>query len=208
MPVTIIPGVEWVSKEKAEVVFLFEDRSSLEPALKTLKPFSHSIWDIGGLGGDLAGLTIIPHPFTPGKTGAGNLLGPDGLLRLLELADYVEIHNGLARQFDELILFGRLKRLPLGLMRRIRDTACLPDRFRPPSLGWSVGSDAHFPGELHMAGQADGIDPDNWFAALRGRLRFAKVDLPTPGFPPGRLAKNFRSLRLVMREAWLKARCK
>jgi hypothetical protein len=208
LKVTIIPGVEWISSEKIEIIFLFDSEGALKEALKTLKPFSHSVWDLEKLKNATGSITIIPHPFTPGKTGAANRLGLAGFEKLLETADYVEIHNGLTRQFREFFFFGAFKHFYPRLNQKLKHTAYLPDRYRLESLGWSIGSDAHFPGELYAAGYTDQIDPENWFESLKNRLHFSKVDLPGQEAISSRLNRNFKSLFLVMQEAWLKARFK
>jgi hypothetical protein len=206
LKVTIIPGVEWISKEKVEIIFVFDTEYSLRQALKTLKPFSHSVWDIANLKEGEGALAIIPHPFTPGKTGAANILGLDGFEKLLELTDYVEIHNGISRQFNELYFFDRICTLYPSLQQKILNTAYLPERFRLEGLGWSIGSDAHFPGELYAAGSTDQIIADRWFESLKKRLHFTKTDLPPLKLSSGKASRNAKSLFLVMQEAWLKAK--
>jgi hypothetical protein len=208
LKVVIIPGVEWISKEKVEIIFLFPTQETLRCALKTLKPFSHSVWELQRLKNDWASIAIIPHPFTPGKTGAANILGVDGFERLLNLTDYVEIYNGIGMQFHEIYLFDKISHYHQTLRNKVKNTAYLPDRFRLESLGWSVGSDAHFPGELRAAGHVDEINPLDWFEALKRRLHFTVVDLPSAGFSEPRLVRNVRSLFSVMQEAWLKAKLK
>jgi hypothetical protein len=206
LPVAVIPGVEWISAEKVEIIFLFDCESSLKNALKILTPFGRSVWDLPELRKDTGGLSVIPHPFTPGKTGAATNLGIDAFQRLLKSADYVEIHNGIARQFEEILFFNLLKPAFPALRRKLEYTDNLPERYRPDEIGWSVGSDAHFPWELTSAGVSENIDREDWFERLRERIHFTKTDLPFQKRPSARLKRNISNMLNVMDEARIKRR--
>jgi hypothetical protein len=204
LQVVIIPGLEWISREGIEVLFWLETQEDLESALRTLKPFSHSIWETSKLKEDLGAVCCIPHPFTPGKTGAARNLGPKGFELLLDQADYVEKHNGIGRQFADFSLYNHFSCLLPRMRRTVELTASLPCEYCRPGLGWSVGSDAHFPGELYLAGQHEAMACSDWFAALKARLHFNKVDLPTHRPRSGHFRRNWSSLVSVMDEALMK----
>ncbi|MDR1051736.1 MAG: hypothetical protein LBP95_11830 [Deltaproteobacteria bacterium] len=206
LKVTVIPGVEWISRENVEIIFLFDGEASLRSALAVLKTFSHSVWEVRKLGSDLGAVLVVPHPFTPGKTGAANNLGEPGFERLLDMVDYVEIHNGLSRQFDEIYLYNRLGPFFPGHDLKVRQTARLPEKYRRHDIGWSVGSDAHFPGEICFAGGHPEMTSDNWFEALKSRLHFELVDLGPPEREVCRWRRNLASLGTVFSEAMLKKR--
>jgi hypothetical protein len=204
LPVAVIPGLEWIAREGVEIIFWLDSEASLASALRTLAPFSHSVWDTGRLKDDLGAIACVPHPFTPGRTGAANRLGLRDFGRLLDQADYVEKHNGIAGQFDDFILFERLRRLCPALCEKIRLTGHLPDEFCRPGLGWSVGSDAHFPGELRLAGRHESMGGPGWFEALAGRLHFDPVELEPHRTGSGQMRRNLASLLSVMGEALMK----
>jgi len=176
---TIIPGVEWISKEGIDIIFLFDSENSFRYALKYLKPFSASIWDIQKLQKETNSITIIPHPFTPGRTGAAIILGEEMFIRLLKKVDYVEIHNGLCLIF---MGFKFLQRKPFVLtskMKQILYTFDLPLQFKLDHLGWSIGSDSHFPGEQRIVGSFDAVNKcESWFALLSERVHFIPFNIP------------------------------
>jgi len=183
--VRIIPGVEWISREGVEIIFLFDSEASLRNGLNYLRPFSGSVWDIKYLKKETDSITVIPHPFSPGKTGVATVLGRTAFLRLLNDADYVEIHNGLSLVF---LNFNCVWKEPLRLMNKMKQiqyTFDLPGQFRPNHIGWAVGSDAHFPGHQFIVG---GIDADfsndgeresaeNGFELLAKRVHFTPVSV-------------------------------
>jgi predicted metal-dependent phosphoesterase TrpH len=201
---TVIPGVEWVSREKTEIIFYYDSSASLQSALKVLKPFSRSVWDLSDLKNDTGAVISLPHPFTPGTTGAVNRLGIEAFERLLELTDYVETHNGLSQQFRQIWLYQSLSRLAPALAQKVEATECLPHRYWLENLGWAVGSDAHFAHELCSCGYLEGFGQKDWFEDLRARRHFSLVHLPAPPNRPSRFSRNMASWGAVIKEAWLK----
>jgi hypothetical protein len=167
----IIPGVEWISKEGVEIIFLYDSEASLRSALNILKPFSHSIFEFGRLKKDTGGISIIPHPFTPGNTGAARL-GKGTFMRLLRETDYVEVHNGLSVQIMRTILW---KFIFSHVSTCIQDTFALPDEYKLPDIGWSVGSDAHFPYEQFMAGVVQSCTCYDWYYFLKQHVHFSPI---------------------------------
>jgi hypothetical protein len=208
LSVTIIPGLEWISREGVEIIFWFDSRSSLESALKILRPFSHSVWETSRLKQDFGAISCIPHPFTPGKTGAANRLGDKGFKRLLDQTDYVEKHNGISHQFNNLFLYSRLSHLMPSVHRKVELTAHLPEEYCRPDLGWSVGSDAHFPGELYMAGQHEAMIGPCWFEALKARLHFEKAEIFQNKPQVSHIRRNWSSIMSVINESLIKSKYK
>jgi hypothetical protein len=196
--------VEWISQENVEIIFLFDSEASLRSALATLKPFSHSVWETEGLKDSLGAVAVIPHPFTPGVTGAANNLGLLSFETLLDKVDYVEIHNGLAQQFKEFSLYNSLGRFFPKHAHKIELTEQLPSKYRRENIGWSIGSDAHFPGEIYFAGQHADMEGGNWFSALKNKLHFEKVELMAQDPFQCRWRRNLASLKSVMDEALIK----
>jgi hypothetical protein len=206
LSLVILPGVEWLSREGIEAIFIYPDEAALIRGLKEARPFSHSIWDFGALAKGNGAISIIPHPFTLGKTGAANHLGTIGLINLLREADYVEIFNGLSYQMAEFQPFLTILRLFPEYRKRLAFTENLPSEFRLDGLGWSVGSDAHFPGEGQVVGKIVGEWPQGWFKALSERVRFQPERI-SPALPrAGRRRRNLSSLATVTKEAFLKGR--
>lgn len=181
--VTIIPGVEWLSKEGVDLIFLFRTEADLRQGLVDLTPYSHPVADAPRLKADLGALCVIPHPFTPGKTGLASTLGEGAYFDLLPEMDYVEVHNGLSLNFlDVLRRRPELKRgnwANSDRGRAVQYSYRLPDDFRGADLGtgWAVSSDAHYPGHQYVVGGIDAgdFDHDDWFASLGRRLRFRRT---------------------------------
>jgi hypothetical protein len=203
---TVIPGVEWISRENVELIFLFDSEEALRSALGTLRTFSHSVWEAGRLREDLGAVLVIPHPFTPGVTGAVGNLGLDGFEKIMDMADYVEIHNGLAHQFRELYLYSHLGPYFARHSRKVEHTDQLPLRYRRPDIGWSVGSDAHFPGEIYSVGRHGDMEGDDWFSVLKRRLHFEQAEVLAQEPFQCRLRRNIASIGSVFKEAMIKKR--
>jgi hypothetical protein len=199
---TIIPGVEWISSEGVEIIFLYDSEASLRGALKVLKPFGNSVFEFDRLKEDTGGIGIIPHPFTPGNTGVARL-GSDAFMRLLRKADYVEIHNGLSIQIMRMMLWNFMF---FPVSERIQNTFALPDEYKLQDVGWSVGSDAHFPYEQFMAGVAQSdVTPVDWYRFLRQRIHFSPIATfhMAKGNREG-LKNGMENLFSVIREAFIK----
>ena len=178
----IIPGVEAISSEGADIIFLFRTEDHLRNGLKALTPFAWSVWDSGALGRDLGAITIIPHPLTPGRSGIVTVAGEMGLSRLLAECDYVEAHNGSSILL--LNAFSRKKKKETARLqflrrrefyRKIAYTFELPKHFQTEDIGLAVSSDAHFPGQQLIVGGIEVEEsPDfDWFEFLKQRVRFA-----------------------------------
>ena len=200
---TIIPGVEWISSEGVEIIFLYDSEASLRSALKILKPFDNSVFEFDRLKEDTGGIGIIPHPFTPGNTGVARI-GSDAFIRLLKKADYVEVNNGLSVQIMRTMLW---KFTLFHVSKRIQNTFALPDEYKLQDVGWSVGSDAHFPYEQFMVGVAQSDVNSDWYSFLRQRIHFSPIATlhMTKGGRKG--AKNdMENLFSVIREAFIKKR--
>ncbi|MEO5365067.1 MAG: hypothetical protein H7831_01660 [Magnetococcus sp. WYHC-3] len=181
--VTILPGVECISRQGVDMIFLYASEGDLERATRQRAPFSWDVQDLGRIAAAEGALTIIPHPFFIGRTGAGRILGETGFLRLAEQADYVEVHNGASYPARK-ALYGRSTRvhLPGERLAGIRYTHLLPPRLRPEGVGWAVGSDAHFPGGQYYLG----VSPQ-WDHALTPFQNLARrrhfTPLPGPDLP-------------------------
>ncbi len=202
---TIIPGVEWISSEGIEAIFLFDSEGSLRDGLKRLEPFKRSIFDIGEFKDDPHMISVIPHPFCPGKTGVATILGQGAFLKLLEMVDYVEIHNGLSLHFMK-CNFVLNNFLPEEKMKQVQYTFALPAYYRYDELGWAVGSDAHFPKHQHIVG---GVYTDtareDWFQLLKSRVHFEPVmisQLPHSRF--GNYHRLLKTGRCVLSECMIK----
>jgi hypothetical protein len=200
---TIIPGVEWISSEGVEIIFLYDSEASLRSALKILKPFGNSVFEFDRLKEDTGGIGIIPHPFTPGKTGVARL-GSDAFMRLLKKADYVEVHNGLSVQIMRMMSW---KFTLSHVSERLQNTFALPDEYKLHDVGWSVGSDAHFPYEQFMVGVAQSDANTDWYNFLRQRIHFSPVATRHMINGSRKGARNgVENFFSVIREAFIKKR--
>ncbi len=203
----IIPGVEAVSSEGIDIIFLYRTEEHLQWALSQHQTFRWSVRDVGAICRDTDAIAIVPHPFHMGRTSAGNILSTRAYNRLLSMADYVEIHNGSALNMD--------KRLSLSCARgcfkqtraKLDKTLNLPLEARGHGLGWAVSSDAHYPGEQLMVGfteNAPGLD-EAVFDFLKQRIRFVPHLLKQPEVRElGRNVKLLRDFQCVFKEGLVK----
>lgn len=182
LPVTIIPAVEAICEEGVDIIYLYRSEDDLRAALRAMPPFSWKARDINKWRDDTGAVNIIPHPFTPGKTGLANVLGREVFMDVQAGADYVEIHNGLSLHFLE----NGWKRkngfaIPDKMDESVRNTFRLPGKYRLEDTGWAVSSDAHFPqhqrivGGIDLEEQAADAARQDWFGFLKQRHRFAKT---------------------------------
>jgi len=183
LPTYVIPGVEAVSEEGVDIIFLFASEDALRRGLKRLKPFEWSVWNFSALAAELGAITIIPHPFTPGRSGIVTQAGTKGLSKLLKTCDYVEAHNGSSILLSKAVA-SKQRRLQ-GFMsqrrefeRKVKYTYDLPKQFRPKGVGVVYSSDAHFPGQQMMFSGWDAeLTPAfDWFEFLSGRVNFERVE--------------------------------
>ena len=171
----IIPAVEAISSEGVDIIYLYRSEGDLKNALKTIQPFAWNVADMNKLRDDTGAISIIPHPFTPGRTGLANVMGPECFMDLQKEADYVEIHNGLSLHFLE----NGFKRSKIFNSRKlensIRYTFRLPKEFRLDDTGWAVSSDAHYPAHQRIVGSTtDMLDGDDWFDFLQQKHHFKR----------------------------------
>lgn len=184
LPTEILPAVEAISKEGVDVIFIYPSEEALRTALRTIRPFSWKVEDLAQLRADTGAITIIPHPFTPGKTGMANVLGPDVFLAMQEHVDYIEVHNGLSLHFLENGLQNGKMPGPPKLQRNVEFTYRLPEEFRMDGVGQAVSSDAHFPKHQTIVGSVpapDGKRPNDWFAFLQQRHHFVETPVRDHG---------------------------
>lgn len=173
--VEILPGVEAISSEQVEIIFLFRDEDHLRRGLPLLPSFGWSCRDAGAIARDLDCITSVPHPFHICRGAAGNALSEEAYARLLADVDYIEIHNSSALTIS-CRLFGRMTR-PLfrSTLEKLHATLDLPPDRRGRGLGWAIGSDAHFPEEQFIVGSTSELpEPGaSCYELLRRRVRFA-----------------------------------
>lgn len=199
----IIPGVECVSREGVEIVYLHRNEQDLRNFLKRYKPFSWSIKDVGRIRDATGAVTVVPHPFSLARSGAGNVLSPAGYARVLKLVDYVEIHNGSALTLMQRISTKNARPLFKKTMEKISWTLNLPREHSGEDLGWAVSSDAHFPEEQFIIGSTEAVpEPgETYFDMLNKRIRFDGVMVSTPS--ANTMTNNmrlFRNVRCAMSE--------
>jgi hypothetical protein len=203
----VIPGVESVSAEGVDIIYLFSDEAHLRWALDQFRSFSWTVRDVASIASDTGALTIVPHPFHLGRSSAGNILSRRAYGKLLGVSDYVEIHNGSALTFDSRLTASRAGQLFAKTRLKLDRTLDLPMADRGEGLGWAVSSDAHYPGEQFIVGQTDqamlpGQSPLDF---LRGRIRFAPHVLTQPSTDTSvNSLRLLRSLQGVFKEALVK----
>ena len=155
-----------------DIIYIFDSEDSLKYGLKRLKSFKKSVWEFKNIAEGTNAVTIIPHPFGPGKTSLGKKLGVDNYLTLSRDADLVEIQNGSVIPYFNLLLSNhKLQKLPKSRLDEILFTYSLPPELRPDNVGWAIGSDAHLPAKQNVFGQAkveEGSSFD-WFDFLKNQ---------------------------------------
>lgn len=191
----IIPGVEGVSMEGVDVIFLYRTGEDLQRALRSLQTFRWSTRDVARIAEDTGAVTIVPHPFHIGKSSAGNVLSRRGYLRLLKMCDYVEIHNGSALTVERRLSKSRVRKLFKEARLKLDKTLNLPLEDRGEGLGWAISSDAHYPGEQYVVGKTD-LDmasDEDVIDFLKRRIRFEHQSVLELADSP--LRSNTRLLR-------------
>lgn len=170
----IIPGVEAVSCEGVDVIFLYRTSDDLRRGLRQLQTFRWSTRDVARIALDTDAVTIVPHPFHIGKSSAGNLLSHRAYQRLLRMSDYVEIHNGSALAVERRLSRSRVKSFFKEARLKLDKTLNLPEEDRGEGLGWAISSDAHYPGEQYIVGKTDLVmaQDEDVFDFLKQRIRF------------------------------------
>lgn len=170
----IIPGVESVSVEGIDIIFLYRDGESLKRGLEQVQTFRWSVRDVARIARNTEALTIVPHPFNIGKSSAGNILSGRAYRQLLKMSDYVEIHNGSALTVGKRLSSSRVKSFFKEAQLKLDKTLDLPMEDRGEGLGWAISSDAHYPGEQYIVGKTDlAMGPDeDVFDFLKQRIRF------------------------------------
>ena len=203
----VLPGVEAISSEGIDIIFLYPTEEGLRKGVQALKPFSWSVWDTAAIAAETGALTIIPHPFTPGKSGIVAGIGEAGFMEVQKSCDYVETHNGLS-----LFLIDLYARRPEALKveksnANIQKTFNLPEEFIVPGVGRAVSSDAHHPGHQRIVGGVEGIVKDgDWFGFLKNRVTFEKVTVAEEYINKStKLRHMVQSGRCVLGEYSLKA---
>jgi len=207
LPVRIIPGVEGISSEGIDIIFLYRSREALADALDTYATFSWSVRDVAAICRATDAISIVPHPFHMGRTSAGNILSRRAYHRLLGMADYVEIHNGSALNVDNRISAARVQNCFRQTQAKLDKTLNLPYEDRGFGMGWAVSSDAHYPGEQFVVGKTEQeLRPDaDVFDFLKQKVRFTPHLLEQPDSRA--LDDNFRLLRdfqCVLKEGLVK----
>lgn len=170
----IIPGVESVSAEGVDVIFLYRTGDGLRRGLDRVRTFQWTVRDVARIARDTDAITIVPHPFHIGKSSAGNLLSQRAYRRLLNMCDYVEIHNGSALAVERRLSKSRAKAFFREARLKLDKTLNLPLEDRGEGLGWAISSDAHYPGEQYIVGKTNQpMEPgEDVFDFLKKRIRF------------------------------------
>jgi hypothetical protein len=193
----ILPGVEGVSREGVDIIFIYASEADLKSALKEQKPFAWSIKDVGRIRNATGAVSIVPHPFSLSRSGAGNVLSQAGYQRVLRMVDYVEIHNGSALTLMQRLSTKNARPLFKKTMETISWTINLPREHRGQGLGWAVSSDAHFPEEQFIIGATEEQPGpgESLFDLLGRRVRFEALMVSYPS--ENNIVNNFRLFRTM-----------
>lgn len=203
----ILPGVEAVSAEGIDVIYLYPSEDDLKRGLRDLQTFRWSVLDLGRIAADTGALTIVPHPFHIGKSSAGNILSRRAYKQLLRMTDYIEIHNGSALNVERRLSRSRAKFFFKKARVKLDKTLNLPLSDRGNGLGWAVSSDAHYPGEQYLVGRTDReIAPgEDVFDFLKQRIRFDFQEVSVQAEGPLRSHTHLlRSFQGVLKEGLVK----
>nr|WP_320143001.1 hypothetical protein [uncultured Cohaesibacter sp.] len=143
LELTIVAGVENISREGVEVIQLFDSRAALASSLKEFPAFSWSIHDALDMQSPDC-VTILPHPFSPSGTGIVSGIGFDRACQLLSHFDYIEMSNGSFLEVP-------LDALPRTKFKeQVEKTTQFPEELMPCGVGRSFGSDAHRPEDINL----------------------------------------------------------
>lgn len=165
----ILPGVENISAEGIEMIQIARSREDLRRLLTEWPAFGWSIRDLDRLD-ETDCVSILPHPFTPSRTGLVTRLGREAAIKLLPRFDYIEASNGSYTEVDRLLGPTRLR------PSKVRLTARFPGHLLPEGIGVSHGSDAHFPEDLNIFGKVAAEGGNSFYDLLgkRHRMEFAE----------------------------------
>lgn len=203
----IIPGVESVSQEGIDIIFLYRSEADLKKASDAVQTFRWSVRDVGRIARDTGAITLVPHPFHIGKSSAGNILSRRAYEQLLKMCDYIEIHNGSALNVESRLSGSRVKSLFKNTQLKLDKTLNLPHEDRGKGLGWAISSDAHYPGEQYVVGQTDcGMKPgEDVFDFLKQRIRFEYCEVKRLSTDPFKNnTRLLRSFQGVVKEGLVK----
>ena len=206
LPTRVIPGVEAVSSEGIDIIFLYRTGEDLARGIGHCPTFRWSVRDVKAICRDTGAVSVVPHPFHMGRTSAGNILSRRAYHRLLSMADYVEIHNGSALNMDRRLAAARAQNYFKQTQAKLDKTLNLPMEERGFGLGWAVSSDAHYPGEQFVVGEADlNLAPgQDVFDFLKQRVRFTPHLLEQPGSEPDGNIRLLLNLQCVLKEGLVK----
>ncbi|MCW9033012.1 MAG: hypothetical protein OQK35_05015 [Alphaproteobacteria bacterium] len=172
----ILPAVEAISQEGIDMIFLYESEKALTAAIRDLKPFCWSIWDTATIAAQTNAISIIPHPFTPGRSGIVAGIGVEGFMQIQAQCDYVEIHNGLSLFLMEIAAKKPDAFKVEKTAGNIQKTFKLPEEFILDGVGQAISSDAHHPGHQRIVGQTSEVIKDgDWFGFLKNRVCFEEA---------------------------------
>ena len=143
LPIDILPAVENISREGVELIQIAQTRQDLAALLREKPGYALTIEDLAEKG-TVPFISILPHPYSPSKTGAVTGLGKDRAKRLFDRVDFIEAGNGAF--FD----LPRYVQHRPAMAEKIKNTETFPRAELPQSVGSSYGSDAHFPSELGL----------------------------------------------------------
>nr|CRH05571.1 protein of unknown function [Candidatus Magnetococcus massalia] len=185
---TILPGIEAISRERVELIFLFPSRRALQHALPHLGPFEWSLGEAERLRRELGAIVIIPHPYNAGRTGIINHSW-HAYSDACHQSDYVEVCNGSGLFMSESLVERKHRKHISSASklsqryRMMQKMANLPPEARPgtpqflpqSTIGYAIGSDAHFGGQLQVIGKSyDKVAKGEWFEYLQQQVRFEK----------------------------------
>lgn len=206
----VVPACEGISKEGVDIIFVFSSEADLVRAGAVLVPFGWQVADVATIKHATNCLVIIPHPYTLGTTGAGRVLEHAAYLKLLKIADYIEVESGA--YFAAVNLIARItsecwvaKKLPWLMQAYVPAVEDLLN-----DIGYAIGSDAHFPAHQYRVGVVEGevtnTLPDV-FAFLAKKQHFSGIDCGDNKF--AKLLRSIpESLFCSLREAIIKQKYK
>lgn len=191
----VIPGVEAVTSEGIDIIYLFRDEEQMRLAGREIVSFKRSVLDVKRIAQATGAVSILPHPFHICRSAAGNVLCRRSYNALLRSCDYVEIHNGSALTMEQRLSASMTLPLFRKTAEKLRRTIDLPMKDRGRNAGWAVGSDAHYPGEQFVVGSTVApLQPDeDVHDFLRRRIRFQPYVLRQPATDNS--VNNYRLLR-------------
>ena len=163
---TIIPGMEYVTKEDIDVILFAKDESIYQQK-DLMKPFALTYEETVDLICNTPGLHgFVTHPFTLGDTSIITKKGEAFTKEMINKLGAVEASYTVFSPLTRLLRRRGLRRIAPGFLRLLETNEALPEEYLPESIKFlAAGSDAHDVCEIGVCVEVPLIN-DNIFESV------------------------------------------